>query len=101
MSESLSEGIAGIATQSQDIAWWPDSQSGRKRAPRRRLLFGLSDGKLPRQFRLGPSAAPPRNLSTLNTRVRIVDEDLTCLLPYQVGEVVFRWKNRSLALRLG
>ncbi|MBI4025519.1 MAG: hypothetical protein HY360_11100 [Verrucomicrobia bacterium] len=93
--------LAGIATQSQDIAWWPDSQSGRKRAPRRRLIFGLSDGKLPRQFRLGSAAEPPRNLAALNARVRIVDEDLKCLLPHQVGEVVFRWKNRSLALRLG
>ena len=37
----------------------------------------------------------------INTCIRIVDENLTCLLPYQVGEVVFRWKNHSLGLRLG
>lgn len=100
-SGELPAGIAGIATQTQDIAWWPDSQSGSKRAPRRRLIFGVSGKRLPRQFRLGAPAARPRGLAAVDARVKIVDEDLTCLLPYQIGEVLFRWRTHSLAVRLG
>jgi hypothetical protein len=101
MNGPMPAAITDMATQTQDVAWWPDSQSGRKRAPRRRLMFGLSDEKLPRSFRLGMPGSLPRGLSELNAGVRVVDENLKCLLPYQVGEVVFRWKNRSLGLRLG
>lgn len=95
------DGMDGVASQSQDIAWWPDSQSGRTRAPRRRLMFGIADRELTEEVCLGASPPPPRGLAPLSARIRVVDENLTCMLPYQVGEVVFRWKNRSLGLRLG
>lgn len=97
----LPRGLAGIATQSQDIAWWPDSQSGRARAPRRRLLFGLTEQTLPAECRLGKAVSPSRNFPGVGAKIRIVDENLTRLLPYKVGEVEFRSRNRSLALRMG
>src|ERR1041385_5011986 len=95
----LPAGFVGVATQSQDIAWWPDSQSGRKRAPRRRLMFAMSEDALPSEFRFDKPGPIPRKVAAVDARVRTVDEDLRCMLPYKVGEVVFRWKNRSLALR--
>jgi len=52
-------------------------------------------------FHLGRPAAPAPSLAAVDARVRIVKEDLTCMLPYQIGEAVFRWKNRSFALRVG
>jgi len=101
MNAKLPTGLAGVASQSVDIAWWPDSQSKRKRAPRRRLLFALANEELPREFRLGKPTAAPRGLEPVDARIRIVNEDLDAMLPHKVGEVVFRWKGRSLAVRPG
>lgn len=94
-------GFAGIPSQSVDVAWWPDSMSGRKRAPRRRLMFAVTDGYLPNQFELGRPSRPSKHLRQVKVTKRVVNENLATWLPYQTSELKFQWKNRSLGIRVG
>lgn len=102
MNAALPSGIAGLATQAMDIAWWPDSRSGGKRVPRRRLLFGMSDESLANEFKLGQPANLRSGLrSQPKVNIPIVHKDHESMLPHEVGELRFACGGKRFGLRLG
>lgn len=94
-------GLAGLQTQAVDLAWWPDSRSGGRRVPRRRLLLGIADGPLKASYRLGKPAAPKRPACPVEASLRIVSSSYGALLPHEVGEIRLGGGGRTLGLRLG
>ncbi|NQU11688.1 hypothetical protein HQ590_12915 [bacterium] len=101
MNAQLPAGLAGLATQSVDVAWWPESRSGSKRVPRRRLLFACSQRPLPARFRLGKASASPAFNDPVEASLRLIPTDDQDLLIHQVGELRFQMGERGLGLRLG
>lgn len=102
MNAAVPPGIAGLATQSVDIGWWPDSRSGGKRVARRRLVFGLGDGPLAKEFRLGlPAGSRSRLRSAIEVSAPVVQRDHENMLPHEVGEMQFVCGTKRLGLRLG
>lgn len=103
LGSPLPAGFAGLASQAVDIAWWPDSRSGDKRRPRRRLLFGLGGRRplpdaltLQKNRRSGPvpEGMPEVGLDVDHSREME-------LLPHQSGELRLGAGSRTLGLRLG
>jgi hypothetical protein len=64
-------------------------------------MFAMADEPLPRELQLGKPAPAPRGASEVDVRVRVFDQDLRAMLPYQRGELVFHWGEGSLGLRMG
>lgn len=95
------EGVAGLATQAVDVGWWPDSRSGGKSVPRRRLLFAMGRGPLPATLRPGKAARPGRAPAKVSVEVVTVHKDHASMIPHEVGELRFSAGGRSVGLRLG
>ncbi len=100
MNTRLPTGLAGVATQSVDIGWWPDSRSGGKRVPRRRLLFALGKGPLQSTYRLGKSPSYTGPNSRVSVSIPIVHKDHG-MMPHEVGELRFAAGKKSFGLRMG
>lgn len=101
MNVELPSQLEGLATQSQEIGWWPDSRSGGVRVVRRKLLFGVSRDPLPATLRLGVSACHPDQSAPLEAGVVVLEKDYASLLPHQTGEARFSSGGKGFGLRLG
>lgn len=101
MNAVLPLGFAGTATQSVDVGWWPDLRCGGKRVPRRRLLFAMTKGSLPRSFRLGKPCPPPARRSHIKVSISIVHKDYMGIPPHEVGELRFTLGKRNFGLSMG
>jgi hypothetical protein len=101
MNASLPAGLAGMPTQSVDVGWWPDSRSGRRRVPRRRLMFALSDRVLPSELRLGKPERTPAALRPVEASISIVEKDYETKIPMEVGELRLTAGKTTFGLRLG
>jgi len=100
MNAKLPADLQGLATQTVDVAWWPDSRSGGKRVPRRRLMFAMAKGELPEQVRFGkPGKAP--GASPVKVAVTTLQRDDRQLFPHCVNELTLSNGKRTLGVRVG
>jgi len=101
MNAELPAGLAGLATQSVNVGWWPDSRSGGRQVPRRRLVYGISDKELPAEVALGKPAAVRAKSPAIQVSIPIVLKDHVSMLPHEVGEMQFTCGKKKFGLRLG
>lgn len=97
------DGLAfeGLPCQTLDIGWRPPSRNNGLRAPRRRLVYTLSDGPLPSSIQVGrpaPAAAPA---TQVEVSLRTVHKDYQYLLPSHMSELELRYGDAKIALRMG
>lgn len=101
MGARVPPGIEGLATQGVDVGWWPDSRSGGKRVPRRRLVYALGNGPLPASCRLGKGASYRGPKSRVEAAITTIHPDYVSKFPHEVGELRFTSGNRSFGVRMG
>ncbi len=101
MNAKVHSHFTGLATQTVDVGWWPDSRSGGKRVPRRRLMFGMSKNALPSSFRLTNKSSSVAAKKQIEVSTSIIHKDYKALLPHEVGEARFTLGGKSFGLRLG